>query len=253
MDSRGVERVRDEFWVSSWGQQVMLNQSCTIPTLLWCFLGRAGPSCAVPSQTGRGERGLLRRVQTCWERWPAPGLLAPAGWAWRVAPFPLARSRALPTLSCLPRLDTAPWKQRKQRNIRTQWMQFWNFENPPAADLFPSKWTLWLICNHHLCARNQRQWVRTHNCRVLKKKNHVLESKFVVLCPFWERCIAMRSKRNPDFCRPPKQITKKEERTGKAIEIDFPLSKWKQSSLQHIYPCKVPAATWSGQKQGLRC
>lgn len=170
MDSRGVERVRDEFWVSSWGQQVMLNQSCTIPTLLWCFLGRAGPSCAVPSQTGRGERGLLRRVQTCWERWPAPGLLAPAGWAWRVAPFPLARSRALPTLSCLPRLDTAPWKQRKQRNIRTQWMQFWNFENPPAADLFPSKWTLWLICNHHLCARNQRQWVRTHNCRVLKKK-----------------------------------------------------------------------------------
>lgn len=132
--------------------------------------GRAGPSCAVPSQTGRGERGLLRRVQTCWERWPAPGLLAPAGWAWRVAPFPLARSRALPTLSCLPRLDTAPWKQRKQRNIRTQWMQFWNFENPPAADLFPSKWTLWLICNHHLCARNQRQWVRTHNCRVLKKK-----------------------------------------------------------------------------------
>lgn len=56
--------------VSSWGQQVLLNQSYTVPTLLWCFLGWARLCCAVPSQVSGGGGGgggdvLLRRVQTC--------------------------------------------------------------------------------------------------------------------------------------------------------------------------------------------
>ncbi len=49
---RGVER----FWesLSSWGQQVLLNQSYTVPTLLWCVLGRAVLCRAVPARASGG-------------------------------------------------------------------------------------------------------------------------------------------------------------------------------------------------------
>lgn len=254
MDSRGVERVRDEFWVSSWGQQVMLNQSCTIPTLLWCFLGRAGPSCAVPCRArpveGNGaSSGEFRLAESNGQLQVFLLLLGEPGESLLFLSLALA---LCPLYHVFLGWILLHENRGKKETYAHNGCSFETLKTHQQQTFFLQSGHFdWFVITIYVPETKDSESGRT--IVGAKKKNHVLESKFVALCPFWERCIAMRSKRNPDFCRPPKQITKKEERTGKAIEIDFPLSKWKQSSLQHIYPCKVPAATWSGQKQGLRC
>lgn len=115
---RKIQRWVHSQIVSSWGGgKHQLLKSFTVPTLLWCSgLGWAwkdGCLCVWVCVS-------LRRAQTCWVRWPAPGLLVPAGWAGQGAPFPRARSLALPIRSCLPRWDTASFTQNTHTKHITQ-------------------------------------------------------------------------------------------------------------------------------------